>query len=714
MSKFRQKVYDFIVRKNKQVQYEYERYVMEHTVEHHEHRLLHWKILLKLKWHFQVKRNQFPLLFWDVLIDPGTNATGIKLDKKIESYDNIMVNKVNIEKRSFANTLGSKLSNRVQVQHFANRFMNYDIISFDVYDTLVFRPFCEPADLFMLLEDELQIIDFSRIRVEAEREVRRLNLVRYGNRECTLEDIYTVISQRTGLKKEEGINAEIELELRLSYANPYMQHLFKILSAKKKRIIITSDMYLSEDVVRRVLEKCGYNCDAIENVFVSTEYNVSKSNGKLFDTIRNCYPDEKIVHVGDNLEVDIKKAREHSINAIHYPKCVDMAKFFYGSMSPLIGSAYRGIVANHISNGNKVFSAGYEHGFIYGGILVLGYVSWVYRQAKERGIEKILFVSRDGKVFKNVFDRIYPDIQTEYIYWSRIAHLNSCAPIDRDIFFQRYIRDKSHSEDITIKDLLEAMDLKVLVGQLKKYRLREQQVLNVENAYLVEKMVSDNWHLVEKGYTDTREFEANYFREIIGEARKIAIVDIGWTGVCLIDLKKFLTKYVNSDLLCSLFMMAITPYYEKGMQNLILNDDIEIYAFSTHYNRDLYKAHRTTNKRSNNVFFEILSQDSIPSYKGFRDGKLLFDIPEVENYDTIKEIHKGIYDFVDVYQKFFKKYKFMYNISGADAVSSIISTYGDVNYYKTRFGDFCFKRSVISSNKYAIETLIDICNRNGI
>ena len=48
----KERLYDIIVRNNKNVKYEYERYVMEHTIEHYEHRLTHWKILwCEIKWH---------------------------------------------------------------------------------------------------------------------------------------------------------------------------------------------------------------------------------------------------------------------------------------------------------------------------------------------------------------------------------------------------------------------------------------------------------------------------------------------------------------------------------------------------------------------------------------------------------------------------------------------------------------------------------------
>ena len=50
----------------------------------------------------------------------------------------------------------------------ARRLMEYDVISFDVFDTLLFRPFSRPEDLFYIVGQKLDYLDFRRIRMEAE------------------------------------------------------------------------------------------------------------------------------------------------------------------------------------------------------------------------------------------------------------------------------------------------------------------------------------------------------------------------------------------------------------------------------------------------------------------------------------------------------------------------------------------------------------------
>ena len=57
--------YRYLVGKNPNVKYEYERYVQENLQEHYTNRLKHWRILFSLNWHYRVRKKTQPLLFWD-------------------------------------------------------------------------------------------------------------------------------------------------------------------------------------------------------------------------------------------------------------------------------------------------------------------------------------------------------------------------------------------------------------------------------------------------------------------------------------------------------------------------------------------------------------------------------------------------------------------------------------------------------------------------
>mgnify|MGYP003281168881 FL=1 len=229
-------------------------------------------------------------------------------------------------------------------------------------------------------------------------------------------------------------------------------------------------------------------------------------------------------------------------------------------MSVLISSAYRGIVATHIYNGVRKYSAAYEHGFIYGGILALGFAGWIHRWAKLKNLDQLLFVSRDGKIYMNVFNYLYDDIETSYIYWSRIAHLNTCAEFSKDLYLQRFIRDKVKSGEMTVGQLLDTLGLECFKKKCSRYRVKSGQLLSEENVRLIERMISEHWEEVLERCEPMKKFEIDYFKTVIGSNQRIGIVDVGWTGYGELDLKKFLTKYISRTLDISIFMIGITEY----------------------------------------------------------------------------------------------------------------------------------------------------------
>ena len=172
----------------------------------------------------------------------------------------------------------SSLSRRKAPREFAAELTAYDVISFDAFDTLIFRPFSNPADLFYLLGEELGYPDFRRIRMETEQRARKKKYREKKTYEVTLEEIYDLLERETGIKKAEAMHRETELEEDYCFGNPYMLQVVEELQRMGKRIVVTSDMYLGEVRVRRMLEKCGYGSFSC---YVSCDLGCSKWKGDL-------------------------------------------------------------------------------------------------------------------------------------------------------------------------------------------------------------------------------------------------------------------------------------------------------------------------------------------------------------------------------------------------------------------------------------------------
>ena len=83
------------------------------------------------------------------------------------------------------------------------KLSEYDIISFDIFDTLIFRPFSEPTDLFYFIGERLGYLDFKRIRTEMEFKARQAAYKREKTYEICLRDIWELLNDEAGISADE-------------------------------------------------------------------------------------------------------------------------------------------------------------------------------------------------------------------------------------------------------------------------------------------------------------------------------------------------------------------------------------------------------------------------------------------------------------------------------------------------------------------------------
>ncbi|WP_252236532.1 HAD family hydrolase [Clostridium sp. CH2] len=674
LKKIKDKFFYFIVEKNPYILQEYQIYRWNNENIHKKFRPISWIILIGLNIKYRIFRVK--------LKDIGTLHR--KTNKEFSTDKEFLIPK------------------RENPEFFAKRLLKYDVISFDIFDTLILRPFSEPRDLFMLVGNKLNCFDFFKIRVNAEKEARELAKVTKGTHEVTIQDIYSIIERHTGIKKEDGIKAEFETELDMCFANPYMMRVFKILKGQGKSMIATSDMYLSNDMIKKLLDKCKYK--GFEKIYVSCDYNCSKRHGGLYKQVLNDInnEDKKIAHVGDNEISDIRSAREFDIHAEYYKSCHEVGNPYRAEgLSELVGSAYRGIVNTTMHNGLNDYTPYYKYGFIYGGLYVLGFCNWIHKKAKQENIDKILFLSRDGEIYKKVFDLMYDDIANEYVYWSRIVNTNCTRDINKETFLTTMVEHKALSViPVTISSLLEMLCLNNLEIELSRYNLSGDMLLTKENQKIVENFFIDHWDILLQQSEKNADKFKKIFENIIEDKKKVAIIDVGWNGSGPLGLKHLIENKWKIDCEVKCWLAGSRSGNNISNMNEILNEDISPYIFSRMYNRNLYDTHSISNNGTNCIYFELFTQAMCPSFEGVdNEGNFTFDIPEVENYEMIRDIHAGIYDFSKRYKDIFKNDTYMYNISGYDAYIPFRHVIKDLDYIKEFFLDFKFARGIGGDKK---------------
>ncbi len=617
------------------------------------------------------------------------------------------------------------------------RLAAYDVISFDLFDTLILRPMDEPADLFFLLGERTGILNFKEKRRRAEGRARALRLAAQGDAEVTLSEIWEQLSAETGIPVCEGMRLEEETEEKLCFADPLLLAVWRELRRLGRRLVVTTDMYLPEEVLERLLQKNGF--DGYERLLVSGVLRKSKADGSLYEELKKAFPGASIIHVGDHPGSDVRMAKKHGLDVCYIPNVHAAGENFRtGDLSAIVGSAWRGIVNAGLYRSAQAFSRDYEFGFVCGGLFVLGYCGFIHESVHRRQTDRILFLSRDGDTLKRVYDRLYPGEDTVYCYWSRRAAAKLSAGLDREDYFSRFLYQKMNL-GIALRDILGAMELEGIAGLLLGEEIGEQtpdpkagdgrsaqntspdcrhcdhpsadlrlagaDILTDRNAELVRSAIEQHWEAVLEVYRGQREAAARYIRSLVGDCERAVAVDVGWAGSGAMSLSRL--AECEWKLPCELRGIVAgtnTPFNTEPdtAEPFLLSGKLEAYLYSQRHNRDLWRRHDPA--AGFNLFFELLLSSDTPRLDGFYPGNCRVGAEDVydgsldvtlrfgereRNEEGIREIRRGILDFTERYTEAFREYPYMLHISGRDAYGPLLAaaSHGE-RYLRALIRDF--------------------------
>ena len=333
-----------------------------------------------------------------------------------------------------------------------------EVVSFDIFDTLLVRPFWEPTDMFFFLDREASkllgisdVIHFSACRREAEKRAR-VKAKNAGREDVTLGEIYAEIENENLFPAEcvqKLMDMELDLELRFCYVRKSSVELLNYAIAQGKRVIAISDMYLPTAFVVELLRRNGIV--GLERVFVSSDIGLSKHSGHLFEYACKELNVEaaKMVHIGDNPNVDVKIPKRLGIHTFVYYRTIDLMagkikgiqcgaafKRAYNQMRSSQAGFYAmqflGLRCMLAVAANKVYDNPFRASGTSGkyagdpelfGTLALGMYCmaqalWLNQFTLETCYDRVLFFSRDGYLPFIAFNKIqqYQPKHTEAAY----------------------------------------------------------------------------------------------------------------------------------------------------------------------------------------------------------------------------------------------------------------------------------------------------------
>ena len=382
----------------------------------------------------------------------------------------------------------------------------YDAVSFDLFDTFLLRPVLTPPDMFWLIGGE----KFREARIQAENEARN-----HAHPSYNIDDIYKYI--RDEYKHMEA--KEIAAETNLTAVNPLMLKAYNKARELGKRIVFTSDMYMPEAMMRKLLAAKGIT--EYDGLYVSCDRGCSKYDGSLLKLVAselNVEP-EKLVHIGDSRGADIAGGARAHVYTQYVPKIADvffaenprLHKFFDmcgGHRNDRIRLFFGALaLAYHLNKCAHGDDPWYRTGVTFTAPMYYSYMRWVLEQAERLGKKKLLLCLRDCHIIGKMLDRVAPDVDYAYIVLSRAV----MRPItERD---RRGTDTKAYATCMEyVKSAIPDPDNSVLVEGTSVWRTSEKAVKHAMGRQIptLYMNLSEAGYVAGEAYLDARHYTGYY------------------------------------------------------------------------------------------------------------------------------------------------------------------------------------------------------------
>ncbi|MCI8821191.1 MAG: hypothetical protein HFI15_01530 [Lachnospiraceae bacterium] len=430
-----------------------------------------------------------------------------------ESYWNVIYNRIKdwnipIYFRNGQKAEGDASSGLADLEYWNKTYRDleqtiseYDVISFDIFDTLVMRRVLDPIDVFRLAE--------KKIRQQLGRDIE---FVLYRKKAAglltdpTIDEIYEKMQELMNCSCEvcqAMKQCEWETELSLLVGREDIVSFCKSIQ-KKKEVYFISDMYYSSAMLQDIiLRYTGIETEASQ-IIVSCEKRKSKENGDLWEYYQDTIlRGRRAIHVGDNEDADCRKANQQGIDSFWVMNAVEMLKnssigpalsdavTLYASMALglCISRMFNSPFALHGSKGVVEFKNSEDAGYCLFGGVAYSFLLWVLKQAYLDGTEELLFFAREGYLLIEQYHYFLTLLKTDgpkavYLEISRRAIMGASVSCKEDIYdlarfpydgtVKDFFRDRLGVcvEDAAYGNILMAdiqKDEKKLFGMLDRY-----------------------------------------------------------------------------------------------------------------------------------------------------------------------------------------------------------------------------------------------------
>jgi len=429
------------------------------------------------------------------------------------------------------------------------------IVSFDLFDTLVWRPFLHSSGarnyLADLVEKKFGLVDFAILRTRAEEMAR----AKHG-RDVDCAAIYETMARLPELRDMPVTDIrELELatERHLLKPRPAAIEAAQALVRSGELVIAVSDMYFDANELERVLPASV--SAVVRKVHVSCESGWRKDTGEAWQHLPRTehIPRDEWLHVGDNEHADVQLPQAlgfiHPVHVMRSSALLDVVPALR-SLRPKLeqlehwqDQLWLGLIANHfneLADGRPeafgqqlIIEAPETLGYVVLGPLLLDYSTWLARLALERRAQSILFLSREGHLLQRAFRKLQltspslTSIQAHYLLASRRG-MNTPSLRNIEDLASVFAAPYTGTLENLLNARLGARVAAAAAGQLGKTAVANDVFLPEMSAKLIDLLRPAAATILDIARTERNAY-LQYWDSLNGD-RSAIVADIGYAG----------------------------------------------------------------------------------------------------------------------------------------------------------------------------------------
>ena len=527
-----------------------------------------------------------------------------------------------------------------------------EIVTFDIFDTLIMRYVAAPAlvnEIIQLKLEERGInLDFPTLRIKAEELARQKKFA-----DVTLDEIYQSFAELAKLdvdtcKKIREL--EVSTEVQLILPREDVVAWFKEILLRGRKVWLVSDMYMQTPDLERLLAKCAVT--GYEKLLISCETGMRKDTAAIWNDFAS--RGLNLVHVGDNEMSDVQLPGDRKFGIYHLMSAVNLfsqvpfgravLEHFGGKFSLYAGICLGVVLAKKFQSPFRLQSAltdgthrlilrnFHELGYWLYGAPLLTFMLWLIKKSRADGVERILFLARDGYFLRPLYEFI--------------TNILNVKPLPSDYFYA----SRRAVTVASIRDISQAKELIKLrfdgtTEQFFRARfgldLGDDERIILPNEFsttdcerVVEKIIDEHAEEILRHAELERANFTKYISDLGGSLERCGVVDMGYSGTIQFYLQELTGKIFTGYYFATSATNRFGESASERMRGCFTENDDYGKTTSAVYRYQL--------------LFETILTAPDAQLKNFdANGKPVFGEPEPGqlHFAELNAIHEGVKDF---------------------------------------------------------------------